>query len=348
MTTAEHVRRHRALLGALAVALLVLGAWMAASAYARPVTSHATREVSSWGESSSFQYAVPVTRNSTHWPIGTVLPMGQPAYFRTISDTIQVEHAWLPTLPEGARGVAAGTMIVRVEAQDRDGRPYWAIEHALDEATTDDIAAGLALAGVVDLDALVNEVAVLNKEAPFGDGTLNWSVEATIVYALEGAAGGVRGESVDVLPILAADPRFSLPTAEELAWERPHAEVESISSTAPAGWPGVLRSVRSLALLAAGASLLALLGYAAFAGARNEGFEREYRRHREWVSVAGAIPDAARDPAGIVDVSTLEDLVHVAADARTRVLLDARTREFYALLPGVTYRYARHATTPDG
>lgn len=342
-TAVDILTRHKAALAVAGIVLLLVGAWTGATAYASPITTRSTVETGSWSESASFSYAVPVTRNSTHWPVGTVLPMGQPAYFRTVSDSILVQHTWTPRVPEGARGIAASTMVVRVVGEDKAGRPFWTIEHPLAEASTQDIAGGLFLSGVVDLDALVDETSRIGLELPVGDGVLNWSVRTHVVYAIAVDGHDETGESDHILPIIASDPRFMLPAPDALMRETPHVRTQAIETTSIAGAPGVLRSLGTLGALALGALLVVAAGVASVRATRNEGFDREYRRYREWVSVAGGIPDAARDPATMVDVGSLEDLVHVASDARTRVLLDAQTREFFALLPGVTYRYARHA-----
>jgi hypothetical protein len=342
---AELTRHKRAALLVAGAALLLAGCWSASGAYHAREEARKVESVDPWTERASFEYSVPVTRNSTHWPIGTRLPMGEPAYFRTISDSIDVTFGWTADLPEGARGVAAASLAVQVRAQDVEGRPYWSVEHPLDDAVADDARGGVSLAGTIDLDALVQEVDALTDELPPGEGVTNWSVRAKVVYAVEIAGRRDQQEVEYAIPIGANDPRFFLPKPEELAWSSTHAEERTIVSATHAGTAGVLRSGSSLMLLAGGAIAI-VLGALLAPGGAGGAFEREYRKYQDWVSVAGAIPDSARNGAPLVDVGTLEDLVHVASDARTRVLLDSGTREFYALLPGVTYRYAKHATTP--
>lgn len=336
------VRRHSRLVALGGLALLLLGTALASAAYHAPVEERTTTRHDAWTERASTTYSVTVTRNSTHWPVGTILPMGQPAYFRTVSDAIQFDHAWAAEAPD-ARGVAAGTMIAQVRATSADGRQFWSIERTLAEATTSDVAQGLTLSGRLDLDPLVEEVAAVSRELPVGDGTVNWSIRTTVVYAIETGDRREQGTSERVVPILASDPRFILPAPEALAWSEAHGEDAVTIQSHAAGIPGVLGSVRSLALLAVGLAGLVTGAVAGRAAFRDEGFDRERRKYRDWVSVADAVPASARDERNTVDVGSLEDLVHVAADARTRVLLDQGTRVFYALLPGVTYRYARHA-----
>lgn len=334
---ADLLRRHRLALAVLGVLALVAGAWTAASAYAGTREERRTEAATPWTERASYTYAVPITRNSTHLPIGTVLPMGEPAYFRTVSERILVDFTWDALAAREAAGVAAATMVVEVRAQTDDGRPYWTIEHTLAEGRIASIAEPLALHGELDLDALVAELQTVSRELPPGEGNVNWSVRTTVVYALDVAGRAEQAEVEFLLPLEVEDPRFVLPDA--LAWERPHTEQRVVSTLSQAGWAGVFATPSALALPALGAALLLVAG--AGSAPPRDAFEREYRRYRDWVSVAGNVPP----PAGsLIDVSTLADLVHVASDARTRVVLDSSSRVFYALLPGVAYRYAAHAS----
>lgn len=336
---ADLLRRHRLALAVLGVLALVAGAWTAASAYAGTREERRTETTTPWAERASYAYAVPITRNSTHHPIGTVLPMGEPAYFRTVSDSILVDFTWAALSDSETEGVAAATMVVEVRAQTDAGRPYWTIEHTLAEGKATSLDQPLTLQGRLDLDALVAELQTVSRELPPGDGFVNWTVRTTVVYALDVAGRAEQDEVEFLLPLEVEDPRFVLPAADALSWERPHAEQRIVATATQAGWGGVFGSPSTLALPLLGLALLVAAGAAS--GPARDAFEREYRKYRDWVSVAGSVPA----PAGsLVDVSSLADLVHVASDARTRVLLDSRSRVFYALLPGVTYRYAAHAT----
>lgn len=334
---ADILRRHRLALAVLGVLALVAGAWTAASAYAGTREERRTETSTPWAERASYAYAVPITRNSTHLPIGTVLSMGEPAYFRTVSERILVDFAWEALARDDAEGVAAATMVVEIRAQTGEGRPYWTIEHTLAQARVASLAEPLALHGELDLDALVSELQTVSRELPPGEGVVNWTVRTTVVYAVDVAGRAEQDEVEFLLPLQVQDPRFVLPGPDALAWERPHAEQRVVSTLTQAGWAGVFGSPPTLVLPALGLALLLAAG-AASAPPR-DAFERECRRYRDWVSVAGSVPA----PTGtLVDVSSLADLVHVASDARTRVLLDSGSRVFYALLPGVTYRYAGH------
>lgn len=336
---AQTLRRHRRAFALAGVALAFAGVWLAASAYAEPRETRTLVREAGWTERASYAYLVPITRNSTHYPVGSVLGMGEPAYFRTVSDSILVDLTW-DAEAVAIRGVAAGRMVVDVRAQSPDGRLYWSIEHTIAEATAHEIGDGLALSGRLDLDTLAAEVESVSKELPLGDGVLNWTIRTNVAYALEANGRHETGEHNFSLPIVVNDPRYVLPRAEALVWEEEHALERVVATSRAAGVPGILSSGKALVFVGLGMATLLVVAWAGPSD-QTAAFDRELRRYRDFVSVAGNVPPSLGT---LVEVASLEDLVHVATDARTRVLLDAGTKEFYALLPGVTYRYGKHAS----
>lgn len=342
---ADLVRRHLILALVLALGLLAAGALsILASARAIETTRHeATRE--RWAEDASYSYVVPVVRNSTHWPVGEKLPMGLPAYYRTVSDGFALDFAWQAP---NATGEARGDMIVRIAALAPDGRTYWEIVHPLAQGETGDDGA-LRMAARVDMDALVEEADRVGRELPISEGHVNWTIETTVAYSVQ--AGGARDEStsVYVFPLRVQDPRFILPTPAEASWRAPHEETRRWTTERVMGASGALADLEGLGLALSGAALLGVVAWIGVAdplrrlAARDASYVREHQRHRDWVtSVPGPI-DVGGFPPAVVDVADLETLIETAADARVRVLHDHAQRIYYAVLPGATYRYARHA-----
>lgn len=348
MTTTEHLRAHAAPLGALAAAAIALGLLLASGAYAEPVVERRIVQHADWREDASYAYEVPVTRNSTRWPIGTRIPMGEPAYYRTVSPGFPVEFRWAAVAEPPAEGAAEAVMTARVVAEARDGRAYWSVEHELGRARIESAGDALRLKGYVDMDALVNETERLAREMPLSDGRLNWSVETVVTYAVRAGGEESSGKSRYHIPIQVGDPRFLLPPGEALQWSARHGDASVVETSAPAGAPGVLSSLRALALLVGGAALGGAVLVAAW---RDPGrgldpataaYRREHARHHDWITDARAL-DGTRLARPFADVGSLDDLVRAAADARVRILHDASTRTYYASLPTITYRYARHA-----
>lgn len=339
-------RAHKIMVGLTALVMLVAGGVSLTAAYKVPTRQQHASEQERWAESAAYSYTVPVTRNSTHWPIGTVLPMGMPAYFRTISQGVPFEFTWNAT---GARGNASGLTTLWIRGQAHDGRLYWAIQHDLAMGETRDAAAGLQMRGAVDLDLIVAEISQAFREMPMGDGTLNVTLETNVSYAVEATGGLDADRETFVFPLNVQDPRILLPMPSELQWHTPHVATTTWLTEAPAGWDGALTDLTGLSLLVAGASALGLLAYAALLDPlarltpRDAAYVREHQRHRAWVTTSTGELDVGGFPGSVVEVASLEALVEAASDARCRVLHDPMLRVYYAVLPNATYRYARHA-----
>ncbi len=111
---ADVVRRHLAAAALVSAALLALGAASAASPYSHVDRAPPSSQHKDWAEKASYAYVVPVERNSTHWANGTILPMGMPAYYRTITQNVTVTFAWR-ALADGAQGPDYGQRYPEVE-----------------------------------------------------------------------------------------------------------------------------------------------------------------------------------------------------------------------------------------
>lgn len=345
---AEQLRAHAAAVALVGALLLVAGLASGWSEAHATTTQQQTVERTRWNERAAFDYAVPVTRNSTQWPNGTILPMGMPAYYRTISPTFLVNFSWMPANATVERGLADATLALRVRAESPQGRAYWSFEEPLD-ARLFAAREPVRLAGLVDLDAMVAQIDRASREMPLGDGHLNLSVVARVAYALDAGGQADAATSEYALPLGFGDPRFTLPDPADARWDKPHATASVQSLVAQQGLEGALASPRVVGLALAGA---ALLGVALWARRTDPtrgldpdeaAFRLELERHREFVTMARGAVDPARFPTPIVDTATLDDLVDAAADARARVLLDAASRVYYVVLPTLTYRYAGRA-----
>lgn len=347
-------RAHHAKLAAVSAALLVLGLVGAHGSYHEVERERHTQEVSRWSEEARFTYEVPVTRNATLWPLNSTLPMGQPAYYRTVSEFIHLQFDWRAKGLADPDGMAQADLALLVRSESRQGRTYWEVEHPLAQAMTGDAAEGIVLRASLNLDNLNEEITRINRELPTSDGRVNWTVRATVAYALRSGEHTEAATARYDFPFVLSDPRVELPKPDEVAWERPHVRTTSSTLEKPAGWPGVLSDLRAQAFTLVGGAGVALALWAGRTDPtrgmtrRELDFRREHEKFEEWVTTASRPVDAQGLPHPIVDVEGLEDLVAVASDARSRVLLDPATRIYYAVLPTMTYRYAKHALRAPG
>lgn len=341
---ARTLARYRAPLALLAGALLVLGGLWSLDAATRVERERRLVLDEAWSDEGVFTYAVPVAKDSPVFVNGTVLGMGEPAYFSSVSPRVLVNFTWRLAEP-ATPAEAAGHLKAVVQAAAPDGRAYWTLEEPLANATGQ---GPVVLAGVVDLEALDARVLETVRALGMLDAKTRWTVVATVAFAASAPWGELRQVSTFELPLERSPPLYVLPSADDARALREHGEPREVVQEHQKGLAGLLGAPLPLLVLGAGGALGAALASArrkpsgGGAGrAEPEGFLRDLDRHREWVvEVVGPVPPAEGER--VLDLDDLDDLVAFAAEARTRVLLDRYCRVFYVHAPGATYRYARH------
>lgn len=340
------LRSHPFAAAAVGTCLVVTGVLLAYEAYARLETERAVLVEPAWTERASYEYSVPVTRNATVWPIGTDLGMGRAAYYRSVSQYLHVNFSWAAEDVEPLAGIAQASLTLHIRGQDREGKLLWETTRPLTQDLVTDPLLGVRLSASVDLDKVLDEIATLTRDLPLGDGAVNATISANVSFTLRTSRGEETGSHAFALPVTFQDPRFYLPAAKAVTWRDEHETQRVVESVAPAGAAGFARALPAQGLI--------LLGTATLVGSvvarrtdpgrglasREAAWAREHARYEEWVTTGTAPLEGA---ASWVDLSSLEELVRVAADGRTRVILDAKTRIYYVAHPPLMYRYARHA-----
>ncbi len=237
-------RENRTALAAVALAALALGTlWSTQAASATRVQVATIPAPDAWTESATFTYRVPVANASGPYAAGTVLGMGEPGYFTTISPRFEVAFRWEPEGLPAARLTASGTLKLIVQ-----GAGGWRFEAPLDNRTASGQA--LALGGVVDLPAIQRDVEAAGHDA----SNASWAVVARVAYA----APGVQS-STFTLPIQYDPPLYVLPSAEALATTTAHGQPETRVTQTRAGLPGLLGAPAAPALALAGVGALVAL-----------------------------------------------------------------------------------------
>ncbi|HEV8359498.1 MAG TPA: DUF5305 family protein [Candidatus Thermoplasmatota archaeon] len=336
-------RRRRGAALALGLAALAIGALWSASAFTHIDRAQVAEEEHRWVEEGRFAYAVPVVRASPAFPNGTLLGMGEPGYFSTISPQVMLNFTWV--LQEPSAPVAASAiLVVQVRALGPDGRAYWTLERELANAT---LAAGqgIGLAGVLDLPATDAEVretlATLGMQQP----ETAWTLVARVTFGAQMPWGHVQNTSVFTLPMERAPPLYTLPGADAASDARAHADERVVVRAHQAGLAGLAAAPLAPLLAVAGAAAVALAARRRPSpppDARDAAFAGDAARVRDWlVEVEGPVAPP-EEGERVLDVERLDDLVAMAAEARQRIVLDRYCRVFYVFTPGACYRYRKH------
>ncbi|MCA1814401.1 MAG: DUF5305 domain-containing protein [Halobacteriales archaeon] len=340
-------RAHRAPLAAASALLLVLSAVWGMQAYGHVARAETTSVAQAWGEEGAFTYTVPVQRASPMFANGTVLGMGEPAYFSSISPSFDVTFVWKVAQPAATDAAALGNLVVQVRSETQDGRALWSLEFPLANGSS---SAGepLTMVGHADLPAMTAQVQDGMRALGLGEAKLHWTVLARVASTFHASWGEVRNSSAYTLPVAFDGPMYMLPTADEARSVRDHGlSVVSVRESR-AGLAGLLGAPIPLAGLGLG---MLGLGFAGAVGRKPRGggpppeaaeMERDLGKFGMWVTEVEGPMEPTGDWGPIVDLGSLGDLVDMAAEARTRVLLDHASRTFYVLTPQACYRFATH------
>lgn len=340
--TRRALGRYALVLGTVGVLAVALGVAWAEDAIARVERTERAIVADRWVEEGRFTYLVPVVRDSPAFPNGTVLPMGEPGYFATVSPRVNLTFAWRLTEPEDTVVRAAGTLTVVLRSDAPDGRAYWTIERSLASALPTNVTGdGLVLGGTLDVATLAAEAENVTRGLGARPGKTRWDVVARVHFTVETPFGDWGNASSFTLPVQYENPLYTLPDEEGSALERPHGRTVLLVEETRAGPRALLAKPLVPATILGG---LALLGLVVDARRRrlpdNDGFARDRDRYEEWITPAAGAPIPAGVP--IVEVKALRDLVALAAEAQTRVLLDEESRLFTVMTPGATYLYRAH------
>jgi hypothetical protein len=340
-------RAHRASVAAAGALLLVVGGAWALQAYEHVERTQDTAVSKAWSEQAGFTYSVPVQRDSPMFRNGTVLGMGEPAYVSSISPAFDVSFRWQVAQPAVSDAQALGSMVVEVRSDAQDGRALWTLEFPLANASS---SAGqpLAMQGTVDLRDLEAQVHQGLQALDVGEAKLTWQVLARVAYTWHAPWGEVRNTSAFALPVRFDGPMYMLPTADEAQSGREHGDQLVTVHEQRAGLAGLLAAPIALGIAGlGGAGLgLAVLASRPPPGRRPEpqaeAVEKELAKFGMWVTEVEGPMEPSPEWGPVVDLNRLADLVDMAAEARTRVLLDASSKTFYVLTPQACYRFATH------
>lgn len=340
-------RLHRAPLAAASTLLLVVSAVWAMQAVAHVDRVQATTMDKAWSEQGTFAYTVPVLKDSPMFRNGTVLGMGEPAYFRSVSPVIDASFDWQLAEPATSDAQALGSLAMVVRDEDARGRALWTLEFPVANASSD-AGQALHLAGRLDLPGMEAQVRQGLQALGIADTKLTWQVVARVAFTFHAPWGEVRNTSSFVLPLAFDGPMYTLPGADDARSVRLHGEPHVTVRESRAGLAALLASPLLLAGLGAGLAGLGLLGWSSrpppsgAPGKAEVSAEREAAKFATWITEVEGPLEPGEDWGAIVDLNSLADLVDMAAETRTRVLLDKASRTYYVLTPKVCYRFSTH------
>lgn len=316
----------------LLVLLMTAGLWVSYTTHVSPETQTETEVVSQWSRTATFDHGATVTGENPVYDTGQRL-QNQRAYFPLISPVLSGEYQFR----YAASGNGNIDVDVRLQStvQGRsDGTVFWQRTRDVGSVTAADVEPGGTATTEFEFDMNQTRVQLERVEETFGETPGD---PVVIVQAQTRMTGQVNGQPVNRE---FTDELRLVPDGDAFVVNDPGEVTNTSRQTRAITTTREYSSARRL-----GGPVAFLLGAAGLGGlvvARRRGqialspAERDQLVHleySEWISV-GSLPRQPEisDPT-VIEVSSLVDLVNVAADAGERVVYDP-TQERYAVFNG--------------
>lgn len=298
--------------------------------------------VSSYTHYGNYEYTAPVTKSNPLYAIGTELGMTQPAYFFSVSPTLDASFTYTLEATDSADlAVNRKTMIVATAMGSADGQKkiYWQKKFPIQNVEAEQIQNGATLThqftlDIPDINSMVKQV---QEQLQYTQDT---TIEIITYVTYEGEINGksVSGVKEFPMPLITSSSYYQLPeklSSQETidTYELQRIPVDpSFSSTAP---PLILLLITFglLVSLVIGKKRCTVIGQPHIKELERE---REYEQFAEWISTGSLLSDIQQYQH--IRINSLQDLVDVAIDTNSRVIKDT-DNEMYFVINKAFYFY---------
>ncbi|MDD4248613.1 MAG: DUF5305 family protein [Methanosarcina sp.] len=300
--------------------------------------SYEEEKVTSYTQRGNYTYSASVTELNPLYPEGTRLEMGKPAYFFSVSPTLDVSFVYgIEAADSADLNVEAETMIVASgkEGSGEEQKIFWQKKFQVGDSKTVKMKNGDTLTSDFTLDVPETQL-----KAKAVQDQLNYSSDPTIeIVTTINYEGQINGENVKgtknfAIPVNIVSTYYQMPA--ELGFSEDtykNVKVKKDPSISTIKFPLLL-------------FLLSTVLVGAFIPVRKmskvdpeyiEKLEKESKKSpfKEFIS-GGKIPEN-RNSLLKVEISSLEDLVDAAADMNERVIHDAGSGEYFIIHNGALY-----------
>lgn len=317
--------------------------------------SYEEKKVLSYTQRGNYTYSTPVTEPNPLYPEGTRLEMGKPAYFFSVSPTMDVSFIYrLEATSSADLNVDAKTMIVASdkegyggeqngeeqngEEQNEEGQKiFWQKSYQVGDSKSVHLKNADAFTSNFTLD-----IPKIQTQAKEIQDQLNYSSNPTIeIVTVINYAGKINGKNVTntqnfVIPVNISSTYYQMP--EELGFVEDKYENIRVQDTSLSAikFP-ILLFLLSIVLTGA---LIPIKKMKKIDEEYIKKLENESKNSsfKEFIS-KGEIPENKSSFLQI-EISSLEDLVNAASDMNERVIYDARYGEYFIIHNGILYIFS--------
>ena len=305
--------------------------------------SYEEKKVLSYTQRGNYTYSAPVTKPNPIYLEGTRLEMGKPAYFFSVSPTMDVSFIYrLEATKSADLNVEAKTMIVASDKERYGGEQngeeqkiFWQKSYQIGDSKSAHLKSADVFTSNFTLD--IPKIQAQTKEIEDQlNYTSNPTIEIVTVINYEGKINGedVTGTQNFVIPANISSTYYQMP--EELGFVEDtykNIRVQKDPSLSTIKFP-IFLFLLNIVLIGA---LIPIRKMKKIDPEYIKKLENENKNSsfKEFIS-KGKIPEN-RSSLLQVEISSLEDLVNAASDMNERVIHDAVSGEYFIIHNGALY-----------
>ncbi len=308
---------------------------------------------SSYTHSGNYKFTAPVTEKNPLYPFGSNLEMGMPAYFFSISPTMDTSFTYTLMATDSANvDVELKTMVVATASGSTDDgtKTFWQKKFPIKSSESRKITDGESLTHrfIIDVPDVQSMVKSVQDQIKYSQDT---EIELVTYVTYQGTINGktVTGTDEFPIPLTITSSYYQMP--EKLGDEKIIDTYETRKT--PIDPPFLSKALPFTALLFS-IAFMSLLGICKKGCTvvdqslldklkREHEIDREHAQFNEWIS-NGVFPNDTTLLTKI-EIDTLQDIVDAAVDMNERVIHDADSGTYFVIHGGLLYYFRK--STPD-
>lgn len=308
--------------------------------YSEPVYRDEQVVVSSYTHRGHYDYLPLVTMENPLYPQGTILDVGKPAYFDTVSPVVDVKLEYELDATKSADLSVEYETVVVATSKGNENEVFWKKTYPVKhdepvriknrETTIHDFS--------LDIPEIRTNVENVQEQLGFSKDT-NIEVLTYVIY--EGTINGKTVENTEIftIPIELSSSYYKIPEKKDFTntVDTYHTKKVPVNSS-------ISNLKEPLASILFAGSLILLMGIIKKQGKTDPTYirrleiEKETEQYADWIS-NGNLP-VKTDSLMEIKINSLKDLLDVAVDMNSRIIYDNNERTYFLIHDGVLYSFS--------
>lgn len=335
----QALKNARIIFAVLGVLLILSAVWICME-YTENQYHEGQIIASSYTHSAKYDYIAPVTISNPIYLTGTNLYPGQPAYFFSVSPSLDVFFTYALDATAVHVKVDCDTFVVASSTGNVDGeeKVFWQKKYPVATSPLKIGDAGeVSYIFSLDVPEIQSRVKSVQDELGYSQGT---KIDVVTYVKYEGKVNGKDVEGVEevAMPIVISSSYYQVPGDLDFSNTVDTYETINVKTSPSASMMGgpILSFFSSI-------GLILLFGMVRKQGEVPDSqimqleLEAEHTQFKDFIS-KGSLPPEADSLIG-VGLSSLQDLVDAAVDMDARVIHDSQKNVYFMIHSGIIYRF---------